>query len=341
MKSHLKAVAFFCLYYSGLEWLFARIIRVRAVAILMYHGVCDRAAIPPSINFHVDSRVFERQMRALKRRYKINTVGDVVAALRSGKPLQKAIALTFDDGYRNNSQNVAPVLKRLGFPFTVFVTTRYVGTGQWIPLNQIYWSWSLGNLGLEEMRELRKQIRSRRAAEIPDLLNSVGVSLSPASQKAEESFAMLNWDEIRDMGRAGVEFGSHTHSHCNMGVEDESHQEKELLVSKELLERNLHRSITSFAYPYGKSENMSDTSYRNVINAGFECAVSAEYGLVTERSDRFCLPRLGYDHRIWFFTGEILYQFTKQALKDIWSKLPSGAGASKASIRNGDKPKVK
>lgn len=337
MKRWLKSVVFFCLYYSGLEWLFARSLRVRALAILMYHGVCDQAPIPANINFHIERRVFERQMRALKRRYDVMSMNDVVALLRSGKSLKKGIALTFDDGYRNNAQNVAPVLKRFGFPFTVFVSTQYIGTGQWMPLNQIYWSWAVGNLGLQEMRELRKQIRSRPAAEIPQLLNSVKVSLAPTSRNAEESFAMLSWDEIRDMERSGAEFGSHTHSHCNMAVEDESQQRRELIASKELLERHLSRSICLFAYPYGKSENMSNTSYRNVINAGFDCAVSAEYGLVTERSDRFCLPRLGYDDRIWFFTGEILYQFTKQALKDVWSKLPSAASA-KASMRNGDKP---
>jgi peptidoglycan/xylan/chitin deacetylase (PgdA/CDA1 family) len=337
MKNRLKAAVFFCLYYTGLEWLFARIIRVRAVAILMYHGVCDRAPIPPSINFHLESKLFERQMRALRRRYDVRSVSDVVTALRIGKPLKKGIALTFDDGYRNNAQHVAPLLKRLGMHFTVFVSTQYIGTGLWMPLNQIYWSWAAGNLGLREMRALRQQIRSQRVAESPQLLNSVRISLAPASPKAEESFAMLNWDEIRNMEQAGAEFGSHTHSHCNMAVEDQAQQRRELLVSKELLEQNLSRSIVLFAYPYGKSENISDTSNRNVINAGFECAVSAEYGLVTERSDRFRLPRLGYDRRIWFFTGEILYQFTKQALKDLWSKLPNAAEPSKVSITNGDK----
>jgi peptidoglycan/xylan/chitin deacetylase (PgdA/CDA1 family) len=338
MKNRLKAAFFFCLYYSGLEWLFARAIRVRAVAILMYHGVCDRAPIPPGINFHLSSRAFERQMRALKQRYDVTSMSDVVAALRSGKPLKKGIALTFDDGYRNNAQYVNPVLKRLGLPFTVFVSTQYIGTGLWMPLNQIYWSWSVGNLGLEEMRELRKQVRSRPVAEIPQLLNSIEVSLDLASGKAEESFAMLSWDEIRDMARAGVEFGSHTHSHCNMAVEDEQQQRKELLLSRELLQQYLGKPPHLFAYPYGRPENMSEISYNNVTNSGFECAVSAEYGLVTEHSDRFCLPRLGYDERIWFFTGEILYQFTKQALKELWSRLPNRGRASKASIRNGDKP---
>src|SRR5215472_11702806 len=66
LKPRIKSVIYFCLYYSGLEWLLAHLIRVDAVAVLMYHGVCDDPPMPRHINFHHRKRVFERQMRVLK-----------------------------------------------------------------------------------------------------------------------------------------------------------------------------------------------------------------------------------------------------------------------------------
>src|ERR1700757_21362 len=92
-KLRLKSVVYFCLYWTGLEWLVARMIRVDAAAILMYHGVCDSSLMPTHINFHHTQRIFERQMRLLKRRYRIVPLEEVVEALARGVTLQKSVAL--------------------------------------------------------------------------------------------------------------------------------------------------------------------------------------------------------------------------------------------------------
>jgi peptidoglycan/xylan/chitin deacetylase (PgdA/CDA1 family) len=317
MKRRIKSALFFCLYYSGLERLLARLVRARGVAVIMYHGVCDDAPMPAHINFHVARDVFERQMRALARRYRVVALGEVVAALERGEPLEKAVVLTFDDGYENNARYAAPVLARLGMPATVFVATAYVDSKRWMPLNEIYSQWSAGKLSASQMAELRSQVRGRPSAETAELVAALGPH--QASRAAEESFAMLSWDEIRQMAESGVEFGSHTHSHCNMAVESEAQQAMELRVSKELLEQNLGRPVRWFAYPYGRAEHMSRASRRSVIEAGYDCALAGEHGLATSRSDRFRLPRMGWDRRMWMFTGELLYQFAKQGAKDVWS----------------------
>ena len=121
VKRRIKSVVFFCLYYSGLEWLLSRLIRVDATAILMYHGVCDESPMPPDLNFHLQRSVFEQQMRVLKRRYPVLALRDVVDALARGERPKKAIVLTFDDGYRNNAQYATPILTQLQLPVTVFV----------------------------------------------------------------------------------------------------------------------------------------------------------------------------------------------------------------------------
>ena len=338
MKRSIKSAIFFCLYFSGLEWLLARLIHVRAVAMLMYHGVCESTALPPHIDFHIRPRAFERQMRALKSRYRVVPLGELVTSLTNERPLEKAIVITFDDGYRNNACYAAPVLKDLQLPYTVFVATGYVQTDAWMPLNELYWIWSAGKVGDQEMNALRQQLRSRPHAEAAQVL--AGLSRPKTKSSAsEDSFAMLNWDDIREMSRNGAEFGSHTHSHCNMAVESDAQQHAELQLSKELLETQLNAKVRLFAYPYGRAAQMSEASRQNVIAAGYQCAVTAEYGLITGNSDRFALPRIGYDQYIWNFTGEILYQFARQAAREIFGRPVQrqidGRGLAKAKEHRG------
>ena len=317
VKRRIKSVVFFCLYYSGLEWLLSRLIRVDATAILMYHGVCDESPMPPDLNFHLKRSVFEHQMRVLKRRYPVLALRDVVDALARGERPKKAIVLTFDDGYRNNAQYATPILTQLQLPVTVFVATSYIESGRWIPLNEIYWLWSSGKLSSQDLKRIRSQVRGRASAENAPLLSGLLNGHPPAATfAAKESFDMLSWDEVRGMAEAGVDFGSHTHTHCNLAAEPPSQQRTELELSKTTLERRLGRPVRTFAYPFGLAEHISETARANIVNAGFDCALAAEYGLVTSRSDCFRLPRLGYDRHIWMFAGEILYQFALQAIRD-------------------------
>lgn len=74
--------------------------------------------------------MFARQMEYLARRRTVVPLDALVTGrLESRKP---AVAITFDDGYRNVLTTALPVLQRYGFPATVFVPTRWIGDrNQW------------------------------------------------------------------------------------------------------------------------------------------------------------------------------------------------------------------
>ena len=92
------------------------------VPILMYHHV-DKAA--EKFGNTVSPETFERQMEFLKvHRYQVISLHELVEKIRSGETLPaKAVAITFDDGNLDNMENAFPVLKRMGFPATVFMIT--------------------------------------------------------------------------------------------------------------------------------------------------------------------------------------------------------------------------
>lgn len=94
--------------------------------ILAYHQIVQGQ--PANIHA-VTATVFAAQMAWLKQGgYHIVTIEEYADRLRAGqKPEPRSIALTFDDGYRDNYTEALPILSEYAFPATIFLVTAYVG----------------------------------------------------------------------------------------------------------------------------------------------------------------------------------------------------------------------
>lgn len=90
--------------------------------VLLYHAVGSRLAAD-SYGFSIHPDLFERHMRVLAESEGLSLVG-----FREGQaaPARLRVAVTFDDGYKDNLQTAAPVLLKYGIPFTVFVTSSFI-----------------------------------------------------------------------------------------------------------------------------------------------------------------------------------------------------------------------
>ena len=99
--------------------------------ILMYHHI-DSPAEKSSTT--VSTGTFERQMEFLKvHRYHVLTLEDLVGHYRLGQPVPwNTVVITFDDGYLDNFKNAFPVLKKMGFPATIFMITSNIGKENWL-----------------------------------------------------------------------------------------------------------------------------------------------------------------------------------------------------------------
>lgn len=95
------------------------------VPILMYHSI-DRN----DVFFTVRPAAFAKQMRYLRdNHYRIVSLPDLVDMLSTQTPLpDRAVVLTFDDGYADNYQHAWPILKKCGFPATIFLLPRLAGS---------------------------------------------------------------------------------------------------------------------------------------------------------------------------------------------------------------------
>lgn len=104
-----------------------------AGVILMYHSISEAkhfAAVTPEN--------FEKQMEALKDDgFNVVSLDRLAEYRKNGTIPRKTVCLTFDDGYRDNYTVAFPILKRIGFPATVFVITGAIG-GTWETRGEIF-----------------------------------------------------------------------------------------------------------------------------------------------------------------------------------------------------------
>ncbi|MFH1594355.1 MAG: polysaccharide deacetylase family protein [Candidatus Omnitrophota bacterium] len=125
------------LFFAGSSFLS----NIYVPAILMYHSVGEEGTAldgyGPKLN--VRTKTFAKQMKFLHESgYDVIPLSDLVERIKSGKRIpRKTVAITFDDGLKNNFYNAYPALRRYGFPATIFVVTDFIGTEKFLTRDDI------------------------------------------------------------------------------------------------------------------------------------------------------------------------------------------------------------
>jgi peptidoglycan/xylan/chitin deacetylase (PgdA/CDA1 family) len=72
-------------------------------------------------------------------------------------------------------------------------------------------------------------------------------------QNGDAAADLLSWDEIRQLAKSGIDFGSHTLTHPRLTRLSTREAVHEIARSKSLIEEQLKRKIDLFSYPFGAS----------------------------------------------------------------------------------------
>ncbi len=135
MFKHKKIIFFFILVVLALAAFAATglpfLSKQYAVPILMYHSV-NPVIEEERKRIIVPVDIFERQMRFLKEHhYNVVSLDSLIPLLEAKKKIPpKTVAITFDDGYKDNYTYVFPVLKKYQLPATIFIIVQEVGRSQ-------------------------------------------------------------------------------------------------------------------------------------------------------------------------------------------------------------------
>lgn len=277
------------------------------VAILIYHRVC-----PKQDNWShlaLNPQDFAEQMEYFCRRYEVISIDKLAQYIKERKTLpEKAIVITFDDGYKDNYIYAYPVLKKHSIPATVFLTTGYIDGGELFWWDKIAYiihhtpsiQIDLGEVGsyclqTEIDRSRTISIVTERLKKLPDeeknclienLLNISSVNIPQDLGKG----MILSWAEVKEMSSDRINFGAHTVNHPILTNLPYEQAKWEIIQSKKDVEEHIQKEVTSFAYPNG---DFNASTLKLINESAFNCAVSVLPGkLINFRDNVFTLSRI-------------------------------------------------
>jgi peptidoglycan/xylan/chitin deacetylase (PgdA/CDA1 family) len=251
---------------------------------------------------------FEHQLRRLQRLGTIVPLATALRQLTTGQPLPpRAIALTFDDGYRDNLEVGAPVLERLGLPATFFLVPGILDgqvspwweTVAWAlrrtPRASVDWEGqALPTRGrgarrtLELLTEhLKTHDQAGRARAVAELLERLEPDGAPDHRRL-----FLNWEGARELSARGFEVGAHSMDHAILARESPAAQLTDLVESRRRLEAELDVPVEVLAYPNGSRADYDAATVDAARRAGYSHALTARSGWNSRATPLFEIRRV-------------------------------------------------
>lgn len=321
LKKSLRKAYARLLFWTGLHALVNRVMPRRMLVL------CGHCVDTPEINggLPADMKVTRERLAGLlswfAARYEMCTLSEGLDALAGAERGRSLVALTMDDGYRDNAEVLPDLLDEVGARATVFLESR--------PLDErrVNWShkyfWTLTRIGARQFGE-----RFAAACDDAAVRDRMRVALGEAERLdyhvkrvlkyhaprglrdplVDELFLAeggneselceriyMDWDGARRMRARGIEVGGHTVRHPVLSAVSPEEALEEIREGKLALERGLGEEISSFAYPYGRRWDWNEDAARAVGEAGFRVAVTTHAGCVSSGSDPRRLARWTFD----------------------------------------------
>ncbi|MGH9359219.1 MAG: polysaccharide deacetylase family protein [Terriglobia bacterium] len=285
-----------------------------SAALLAYHSVQDHPQAGADTigvkNIH-STAVFTRQMELLARAFYPVTLEDVLLFADGQKRLPpRSVAVTFDDGYLDNYEIVAPVLDRFGIRGTFYVIVDSLDGGNlpwFIRLRRAFWTtqlkiWREPANGIAFSLEKENGRRTAFLAACGNCARLVGSAQEEFVRSIETGLEslppapdgiMMQWDHVRRLHAAGHTVGSHTLCHPNMAFISEGDARREFTESKRRLEEELGAEVRHFSYPHPALDpNCTPQTAAISREIGFTSGVTTVNGPVREGQNAWLLPRL-------------------------------------------------
>ncbi len=298
----------------------------KAIIILTYHGVIpDKLINKTDFLFEyrnvVSQEEFDRQMAYLARYYTPISFKDFTE-LEKRDESKPFVVVTFDDGFENNYTYAYPILKKHGIVGHFFVTTDFMGSRQLLWTEEVNYrvfhtkeiqlSIPVANktivlpLKNTEQREqasiqLRKILKLSKLEIIEKALVALRQATADVDVKSlpRERYQFLSWEQIQEMHRNGMIFGSHTNHHYLLNTLTTEQVKNTLKLSKQILEEKLQTPCVYFSYPNGDKENFDPDHYRILEELGFSFAFTQIPGFNSVeqlQSQRFSLNRINISY---------------------------------------------
>jgi peptidoglycan/xylan/chitin deacetylase (PgdA/CDA1 family) len=280
-------------------------------SILMLHRLTANFDNVVQRSLYCSVDLLEHLIKELRRcDYDIISMSDIISRIQLRRS-KRFIAITFDDGYRDNFDLALPIFRRHGIPFTIFVTSGMVRC------TLSYWWRCLEELLLRKQsldaaffgRRISLATREAKLAAWQPLRNAYLLDQNGARQELTTMFMRegiseaqlleedaLGEETVKALARTpGVEIGGHTETHPQLSKLTVDQAKVEIQSNKMYLESLIDREVRHFAYPFGDKGDCGPREFKIVRDLGFETAVTTRSAnLFPEHAAALtALPRLG------------------------------------------------
>ncbi len=213
--------------------------------VLCYHRVLpERAGSRRQPEYSVTPKQFEAQMSLLAAEgFCSLSLEEYSEAARGLRELpDRAVLVTFDDGFADNYSVAWPVAEKFGVKLNLFICT-----------------------GLLEAEAVEAFARDSPPA---------GMSRAAFPQLWEP----LSWAQVGEMCAGGAGIGFHSHGHRNMGRMTSAEIAEDAATGIAVFKQRLGREPRFFAFPFGHTGSYPKTATDVLRDAGFEMFFTTELG---------------------------------------------------------------
>jgi peptidoglycan/xylan/chitin deacetylase (PgdA/CDA1 family) len=296
------------LHRAGLlRWARSRAAR-SGIVVLTFHRVLhdaeyDSTVAEPGMLTRADT--FEALLQYLRGQCQWISVADGMPD--NGESSCPRVAITFDDGWKDNLDVALPLVQRYSGSFTVFLCPELLSSGK------IFWTEAVANLWrdsrvarqsatmeniwqrcfdttcpADSLHTLIAKLKQLPQPQRDHFISELTIALAPHSSEMPGSRQLLNWQEIGEMAQSGISFGSHTDTHQILTAVSEPVAEQELSSSRNAIAEKL-QECSLFAYPNG---DWSERVRMIVGRCGYQKAFVNQPGIWKSETNLLSIPRV-------------------------------------------------
>jgi peptidoglycan/xylan/chitin deacetylase (PgdA/CDA1 family) len=286
-------------------------------AILTLHHVrpARRDRFQPNRLLEITPEFLAALVRRLKKSgFDFVSLDEAHRRLTEGESDRRFVAMTLDDGYRDNLEWAYPIFKRNDVPFTIFVPTSFpdrLGQLWWATLEQVIAKTDAVTLEMDGRgsrlvcRTVEEKYRAYdclywwlRAR--PRESEMLAIVSELAARYRVEAAAIcdkqcMTWEEIGALAEDPlVTIGAHTVNHVMLAKLPIEAARSEIKMGRAVLEAALGRRPEHLSYPYGDPGSAGPREFALASELGFLTAVTTRPGVLfpEHRTHLTALPRI-------------------------------------------------
>lgn len=241
------------------------------------------------------------------KHYTVGTLDEMATRYALGdRPQKPLLAVTFDDGQRDNFRHARPVLAAYGVSASFFVVAEATERNETLWHDRVAYALAkarsrlpqaaaafLSQLGVDSsasevdvihacVSRIKRMEPAQRDRTLHELEGITGGGQRPAWD------GMMSWDELKQMHAEGHEIGSHSQTHAILPLVSDEQLELEISGSRAHLRSRLGFDVSTFCYPNGDCDARVATA---VQRAGYRHAVTTRYGINGEGGSPYLWKR--------------------------------------------------